>query len=145
FTPQAIVNGRRSAEGAERAEIESAATQTSPSLKVPLSIAREGDRTVLSVGDATANQPKSSAVVLLLPYYASREVAIGRGEHARHKVTYTNVVRDIRVVSDWSGSAVTQSIPANELKDYDGVVLILQEGSLKRPGAILGAARAALR
>jgi hypothetical protein len=84
-------------------------------------------------------------VILLLPYYASREVAIGRGENARRKVIYTNIVRDIRFVSDWSGSAVTQSIPASELKDYDGVAVILQEGSLKRPGAILGAARTALR
>jgi hypothetical protein len=145
FTPQAIVNGRRSAQGAERTEIESAADQTSQSLKVPLSVACEGDQVVLSVGDASASQPKSGAVVLLLPYYASREVAIGRGENARRKVTYTNVVRDIRVVSDWSGSAVTQSIPASELKDYDGVAVILQEGTLKRPGAILGAARTALR
>jgi hypothetical protein len=145
FTPQAIVNGRRSAQGAERSEIESAAEQTSESLKVPLSVARKGDQVVLSVGDASAGQPKSGALILLLPYYASREVAIGRGENARRKVTYTNVVRDIRVVSDWSGAAVTQSIPASELEEYDGVVVILQEGSLKRPGAILGAARTALR
>jgi hypothetical protein len=145
FTPQAIVNGRRSAEGAERVQIESAADQTSQSLKVPLSVARDGDQVVLSVGDAATGQPKSGAVVLLLPYYASREVAIGRGENARRKVTYTNIVRDIRVLADWSGTALTQSIPASELKEYDGVVLILQEGSLKRPGAILGAARTALR
>jgi hypothetical protein len=145
FTPQAIVNGRRSAEGAVRAQIESAVDQTSQSLKVPLGVTREGDQVVLSVGDAATGQPKSGAVILLLPYYASREVAIGRGENARRKITYTNVVRDIRVLADWSGNAVTQSIPASELKDYDGVVLILQEGSLKRPGAILGAARTALR
>ena len=32
---------------------------------------------------------------MLLPFYASREVAIGRGENAHSKVTYTNVVPDI--------------------------------------------------
>jgi hypothetical protein len=144
FTPQAIINGRESAEGAERNQIERAADATAASLKVPLSVARKGDNVVLSVG-AAAGAPKSPAVVLLLPYYASREVAIGRGENARRKVTYTNVVRDIRIVGDWTGAPVTQAVPAAELKDYDGVVVLLQQGSPQKPGAILGAARAALR
>jgi hypothetical protein len=144
FTPQAIINGRESAEGAERNQIERAADATAASLKVPLSVARKGDNVVLSVG-AAAGAPKSPAVVLLLPYYASREVAIGRGENARRKVTYTNVVRDIRIVGDWTGAPVTQAVPAAELKDYDGVVVLLQQGSPQKPGAILGAARAARR
>jgi len=144
FTPQAIINGRESAEGAERDQIERAADATAAWLKVPLSVARKGDNVVLSVG-AAAGAPKSPAVVLLLPYYASREVAIGRGENARRKVTYTNVVRDIRIVGDWTGAPVTQAVPAAELKDYDGVVVLLQQGSPQKPGAILGAARAALR
>lgn len=144
FTPQAIINGRESAEGAERDQIERAADATAAGLKVPLSVARKGDNVVLSVG-AAAGAPKSPAVVLLLPYYASREVAIGRGENARRKVTYTNVVRDIRIVGDWTGAPVTQTVPAAELKDYDGVVVLLQQGSPQKPGAILGAARAALR
>ena len=144
FTPQAIINGRESAEGAERDQIERAADATAAGLKVPLSVARKGDNVVLSVG-AAASAPKSPAVVLLLPYYAAREVAIGRGENARRKVTYTNVVRDIRIVGDWTGAPVTQTVPAAELKDYDGVVVLLQQGSPQKPGAILGAARAALR
>jgi len=144
FTPQAIINGRESAEGAERDQIERAADATAAGLKVPLSVACKGDNVVLSVG-AAASAPKSPAVVLLLPYYAAREVAIGRGENARRKVTYTNVVRDIRIVGDWTGAPVTQAVPAAELKDYDGVVVLLQQGSPQKPGAILGAARAALR
>jgi len=143
FTPQAIINGRESAEGAERDQIERAADATAAGLKVPLSVARKGDNVVLSVG-AAASAPKSPAVVLLLPYYAAREVAIGRGENARRKVTYTNVVRDIRIVGDWTGAPATQTVPAAELEDYDGVVVLLQQGSPQKPGAILGAARAAL-
>ena len=40
---------------------------------------------------------------MLLPFYASREVAIGRGENAHAKVTYTNVVRDIRAIERVDG------------------------------------------
>ena len=140
----AVINGRESAKGAERSKIERAADATAVGLKVPLTVARAGDHVVLSVG-ASADKPKSPAVILLLPYVASREVAIGRGENARRKVTYTNVVRDIRVVGDWTGAAVTQEISADEFKDYDGVVVLLQQGSTGKPGAILGAARATLR
>jgi hypothetical protein len=40
---------------------------------------------------------------------------------------------------------VKQSVPEAALKGYDGVVVLLQQGSTEKPGAILGAARAALR
>ena len=82
---------------------------------------------------------------MLLPYAASREVAIGRGENARRKVTYTNVVGEIRVVAGWAGAAVRQSVPAPALIGYDGVVVLLKQGSTEKHGAILGAARAILR
>ena len=36
-------------------------------------------------------------------------------------------------------------MPRETLKGYDGVVVLLQEGSVAKPGAILGAARVTLR
>jgi hypothetical protein len=82
---------------------------------------------------------------VLLPFYASREVTIGRGENANAKVTYTNVVRDIVAIADWNGEALQRAVPRETLKGYDGVVVLLQEGSVAKPGAILGAARVTLR
>ena len=37
-----------------------------------------------------------------------------------------------------------RAVPRDALKDYDGVVVLLQEGSVAKPGAILGAARVSL-
>ena len=117
---------------------------TAAGLTVPLDVESKRDGIVVSIGAAPAGAA-AHATVVLLPFYASRDVAIGRGENARRKVTYTNVVGDIRVVSGWTGAAVKQSVPAAALKGYDGVVVLLQEGSVAKPGAILGAARVALR
>jgi hypothetical protein len=144
YTPQAVVNGREHAVGSERSAIERAAAATTAGLDVPLQIEPGSDGIVISVG-AAPGTPHAQGEVVLLPFYASRDVAIGRGENARRKVTYTNVVGDIRVVSGWTGAAVKQSVPAAALKGYDGVVVLLQEGSVAKPGAILGAARVALR
>ena len=144
YTPQAVVNGRAHAVGSGREEIEEAAAATSSGLNVPVAIAREGGDIAISVGPAQG-QPRAQAQVVLLPYVATREVAIGRGENAHRKVTYTNVVGDIRVVARWTGAALKQSVPANALQGYDGVAVLLQQGSTEKPGAILGAARAALQ
>jgi hypothetical protein len=144
YTPQAVINGREHVVGSERSAIERSTTATAAGLDVPLRIAREAESISITVGAAPGNA-NAQGTVLLLPYVAARDVAIGRGENARRTVTYTNVVGDIRVLADWTGAAVTQSVPATALKGYDGVVVLLQEGSTDRPGAILGAARVTLR
>jgi hypothetical protein len=79
----------------------------------------------------------------VLPYVAARDVAAGRG--TRHKMTFTNVVGDILVLGAWTGAPMSQTVPADALKDYDGVAVLLQQGSVAKPGAILGAASASLR
>ena len=81
---------------------------------------------------------------MVLPYLASREVAIGRGENAREKLTYTNIVREIVPIGRWTGAAAKASIPLKDYRDYDGITVLLQEGTQERPGAILGATRISL-
>ena len=105
---------------------------------------QECDAVVVSIG-AVPGGAAAQATVVLLPFYASREVAIGRGENANAKVTYTNVVRDVLAIADWNGEAMQRAVPRETLKGYDGVVVLLQEGSVAKPGAILGAARVTLR
>ena len=140
YTPQAVVNGSEHANGANRRAIDASAA-TTPDLSVPVSAERMGDDIVVSVGASIGRQ---SATIVVLPYLASREVAVGRGENAREKLTYTNIGRDIVSIGRWSGAAAKTKIPLNDYAPYDGVVVLLQEGTPERPGAILGAARLAL-
>jgi len=142
YTPQAVVNGSEHANGSSRRAIDAAA-ETTPHLSVPMSAQRTGDDIVVSVGAAASGGAKNATIVLL-PYLASRDVAIGRGENAREKVTYTNIVREIVPIAEWSGSAIMRTVPSDRYKDFDGVVVLLQAGSPENPGAILGATRVRL-
>jgi hypothetical protein len=144
YTPQAVVNGKEHAVGSQRAAINAAVKETVSSLSVPLEVARSGDALQVSVGAAAEASPPHGTLVVM-PYLASRDVAIGRGENARRTITYTNIVRDIVPIGDWNGKPIARTIPLNEYKNYDGVVVILQAGSPGKPGAILGADRVILR
>ena len=128
YTPQAVVNGSEHANGANRRSIDASAETTSD-LSVPVSAERTGDDIVVYVGGGAPQ----AATIVVLPYFASREVAVGRGENAREKLTYTNIVRDIEPIGAWSGSAVTRTVPSDRYKDFDGVVVLLQAGSPENP------------
>lgn len=140
YTPQAVVNGSEHANGANRRAIDASAETTSD-LSVPVSAERSGDDIVVSVGGGAPQD----ATIVVLPYLASRDVAVGRGENAREKLTYTNIVRDIVPVGRWNGAAARTTIPLKDYAPYDGIVVLLQAGSPANPGAILGAARMSLR
>jgi hypothetical protein len=144
YTPQAVVNGKAHAVGSRRSEIERAVAATAAAEPVAVGIERRADGVIVSVGPSN-KKGAARGTVVMLPFVASRDVAIGRGENARRKVTYTNVVREILPIADWSGTPLERAVPKESLEGYDGVVVLLQEGSPAKPGAILGAARAALR
>ncbi len=144
YTPQAVVNGKEHAVGSQRAAIDAAVAETTSSLSVPLDMEQTGNVLEVSVGAAASASP-SHATLVLLPYLASRDVDIGRGENARRTVTYTNIVRDIIAIGDWDGKPIARTIPLNEYGNYDGLVVLLQAGSPGKPGVILGAGRVVLR
>jgi hypothetical protein len=142
YTPQAVVNGVVHAIGSRRSSIDAAIEHTAPSISVPVTLKREGNALRVNVGAGTE---AARGKLIMMPYLDERDVAIGRGENARRTVTYTNIVRDIVEVADWSGEPIAHTIPLDNLADYDGVVVLLQSGSPGRPGAILGADRITLR
>jgi len=140
YTPQAVIDGASHAVGSELDSIQ-AATRTAPgdALSVPVTLARAGGQASVEVGAATG--AIRSGEVWLLPIARKRTVAIGRGENSGSTVTYTNVVRDMVRLGDWIGAAVRYDLPAATLAagGADGYVVLLQAGSDKRPGTILGA------
>ena len=70
-------------------------------------------------------------------------MAVKRGENQGRQVGYVNVVREVRHIGAWSGFPVSFSVPvAGGLPgDADAYVVLLQETSFGKPGAILGAAK----
>ena len=74
----------------------------------------------------------------LLDTIPSKTVSIGRGENSGRKITYTNVVRKISRLGDWSGTPTHFEI-ADRFGE-SGYVILLQ-ASEPGPGPILGAAK----
>jgi hypothetical protein len=141
YTPQAVINGLAHAVGSERASIDQAILTTRTqagvlSVDVRIEKGEGGLRAIVP-----ANQGLSGHV-WVLPMVKERSVQIGRGENTGRSVTYANVVRGITRIATWNGEALTIDIPATAISsDAEGMIVLVQAGSDKKPGAIIGAAR----
>jgi hypothetical protein len=143
YTPQVVVNGIQHMNGADRGEIEDNLDRLAGSLSVAVDLSRANGALRVAVGAAPAGATaaNSAATVVLLPYLARREVAIGRGENAQRRVAYTNIVRKISVVGTWTGAAHTFELPAAATGAAEGAVVLIQTGTPEAPGPIIGAAK----
>lgn len=141
YTPQAVVNGMRHMNGADRTEIEISLEKLRSALSVPVNLTYALGELNLSVGAAPTAAATPTATIVLIPYLARREVAIGRGENAKRRIAYTNIVRAMDVVGIWTGTAKSFKLPTRGADAADGVVVLLQSGNLAEPGPIIGAAQ----
>jgi hypothetical protein len=145
YTPQAIVNGLADAVGSDIEAIEQAEGETGKRagvLSVPLTVVERNGKIDISVGAAGAAAPQSAGVYLLA-LARSRTVTIQRGENAGSTLTYSNVVRAMTKIGDWSGAAVElQADPSKAYLDgADSYAVIVQAGARAQPSTILAAAR----
>jgi hypothetical protein len=130
YTPEIVVDGASSHVGSDRREVGSAidrAKQQSPAAS--LSVTQDGGKLLIDIGAGTGN-----GRLLLIGFDHSHQTAIRRGENGGRTLEEANVVRSIRAIGDWQGTALrlTERFPEGE----DVAVVI--EGA---DGRILGAAR----
>ena len=143
YTPQAVINGLSHVVGSDRDEIKTSAKIAfgrDGALSVGLSAQPEEGGLAVELGAAPQGAARTGELWL---FHIARErtVSIGRGENAGARVTYANVVRHMQKIGDWAGSPVRFAIPRDDLSapDSDSYVLILQAGSMEKPGPILAA------
>ena len=143
FTPQAIVGGRRAEPGADKAAIlrdMRSLAERQGTKRVPISVAETGGSLQVHIGGGVEGAVRDPVGVYILRVARAKTVQIARGENSGRSVTYTNVVRAMNKLGDWSGSAV--DFHMLELKgDDEGYVVLLQAGSPDKPGTILAAAK----
>lgn len=143
YTPQAVVNGATHFVGNRRSGVDEAIDAPS-SLAVGLDLQHTAEGIHVSIGATSAGVP-TSALILALPIVSERNVTIGRGENANTQVTYTNVVRGIEAVGMWSGKPVQLTLADTRYQHFDSLVVLVQTGTVQRPGPIIGAARLRIR
>lgn len=138
YTPEAVVDGVYDAVGSDRSAIEraiAAGLSQTHALSVPAHLHEENGFLDIDIGRGAG-----AASVYVLRVVKSRSVEISRGENSGHRVTYTNVVRAIRKVGDWTGAPLQFKL-MDLRADDEGYVMLLQRGSQDRPGTILAAAK----
>lgn len=144
FTPQMIVNGKKSCIGSDRAQIESAIRMTlkdRAGLPVDLDLSEQNGTVTVTVTEV-AEPVSREALVWVLPVLRSQTVPIERGENKGRTVTYANVVRGLKRVGEWKGGSARFEIPVETARSGgDGYVVLLQTEHDDRPSVILGAAK----
>lgn len=152
YTPQVIVDGRIDLVGNREDSVYAAIDDAQKKMKacaaanekkgggcfVPVSATRSADGG-LNVELPSAGGHKVDAMVWLFAVRRGMDVRIGGGENKGRTLHYSNVVRDIRAIGKWNGSATALRLTADEVKlsaDEDAVVLLQKNPA----GPILGAA-----
>jgi hypothetical protein len=147
YTPQVVINGVAQALGSSREDIEKAVAhsrETAQPLSVAVELAQADNRVTVTLPSKPGNEPGE---VWLCPVSGTVPVGIGRGENRGRTITYINVVRRWIKLGAWTGKSESFSVPVDAIKSsgVDSVAVILQGGSVDKPGKVLGASIAALR
>jgi len=149
YTPQVVVNGSVHLVGSDRAGIESAIGDTKAEgvMSVPVSMTLVGKQINVSVAASSKAPAALHGEVWICSISKAVPISIGRGENRGREVTYYNVVRNVLKVGDWNGSAVSWTVPLENIsrEGVDAAAVFVQDGSRDRPGPMLGAAYTSLR
>jgi hypothetical protein len=161
YTPQAVVNGLAHCSGADRKSLEAKRRDSAAQpnvLAIMPTLSREGNGWALHLpdsplgrpahaeppmGGATARPGTHAGNVLLVLFQREAVVPIGKGENHGRTARYANVVRSIATIGAYNGAALRLAIPAHAHSDAsDSFAVLIQSGSEKMPGPIIGAVEA---
>jgi hypothetical protein len=142
YTPQMVIDGRTEAVGSHAAEVEALIAAARANPKVPIAFRHDQSGYYVEL-PAGANPGPAPAIAWLVIYDRERETDIESGENAGAKLTNHNIVRELRKIGTWNGTATKLSLGVSEEMEgqYDGCAVILQAGEV---GPILGAAAFAM-
>jgi hypothetical protein len=139
YTPQIIINGIAAAPGGDETEISAAidrAKGLEGAMTVPMRLTKTDGNYTVEIADGS-NGPAS---IFALRVARTATVQILRGENAGKTLTYTNVVRMISKIGDWTGKRAVFDLPEAP-HDGEGFVVLAQKGTPEQPGAILAAVK----
>jgi hypothetical protein len=131
YTPEMVVDGAASMVGSARGEVNSAIenARRNSHTAAAVSVTKNGEQVAIEVGAGSG-----SGNILLIGFDHEHTTAIGRGENSGRTLVEANVVRSMRTVGQWSGTAMRINERFPEGQD----VAVVLEGP---DGRIIGACR----
>lgn len=147
YTPELVVNGLVGVVGSDRRQIEGAIAASLKIIggsRVPVSIQPADDSVVVNVGAALNGAAYRSGAVWVAWLTRRMAVDVKTGENKGRRLSYHNVVRDLKRVGVWDGSPASFTVPKDlAIKEgYDVCVAMVQS---EEGGPILGAAQEVVR
>ena len=143
YTPQVVVNGSYHVLGSDRAAIErviAKSRQNTSALALPVSVSVASGKL-----NASFTVDGRAAEVWVVGLAKAVTVAISRGENKGKSITYHNVARSWLKLTSTDGK--TWGVPLEQIEG-EGVnraAVIVQGGTIEKPGLIFGAAMASIR
>lgn len=142
YTPQMVVNGREDVVGSDRKAILDAVHNGGENpLPVPIDLEIRAGVLHVNVGAADTEFEKATLWVFIVDEKVS--VPIRGGENRGRKLSYHNVVREMRPIGMWTGKAQVLNIPLSDLEKLPraGCFVVAQVETYKGPGPVIGAAK----
>ncbi len=142
YTPQMMVNGREDVVGSDRkAILDAVRGEGENALPVPIELEVRSGILHVEVGAAKTEFEQANLWIFITDEKVS--VPIRGGENRGRKLTYHNVVREMRPIGMWTGKALSLDIPLSDLerRPHAGCYVVAQVETYKGPGAVLGAAK----
>ena len=138
YTPQAVVDGLDNFVGSDRASIGSALKLPRTGLPIALSMLGNAVWVDLAAQSKSASSNTESLDVLLIAYQRTAESSIKRGENAGRTLKEYNLVRELRPLGHWDGTAQRYQVPLSKIAaDATDVAVLIQTPGQR---AIIGAA-----
>ena len=138
FTPQAIINGRRSFLGSNHSGM--VAYLDSQRDHVPVSLGISNGKLLIDLAEFTTHSPVDINVIA---YLSEASTSVGRGENAGHLLHEFNIVRSFKSLGTWRGQTEKREVPLSNLpQDASHVAVLLQQPD---QGEIVGAAAITIR
>lgn len=158
YTPQAVVNGVIHCVGSDQRALEDARTRSvlQPGVLAITPILRfKNERWLVQLPDsplgrpAPAEAPQAGASerqhlhagnVMLFTFEREHQVEIGKGENGGRTIRYGNIVNAITLIGEYTGASTSFELPVGTRADETvGFAVLVQSGTERRPGAIVGA------
>ena len=149
YTPQMVIDGRHNVVGSRTGEVRStlakAATSPKP-VRIDILLPSEAGqiaKAVIPATDLAELLDSEEASIWMAAYDSAHSVDIRRGENSGKKLTYHNVVRELKPLARWDGEQLEVPLDLAGLAadGRDGCAIWIQKGV---NGPIIGAAAIAL-
>ena len=139
YTPQMVIGGKSQLVGSDSSGVKALiAENAGHALSFPLTWSFNGDKLDVMIPDG-----EGEATIWLVDLNHMADVDISRGENSGRIITYHNIVRHIRSIGEWNGTAKTVVLDLAEMRQSgrDGCALIIQKSGY---GPILAALNVSL-